>query len=182
MQEILKLSDSYIAKTADPMLELKVKMLNINLPVGHRILQECLPLYEYAWFIEQVRAYIESGMTRDKAVTLSVQDSIREGIFKDFVRKHGSEVENMLYTQFNLDDALKVRYEEGVEDGIERGQLRYLIHQVCGKLQRGDVPEKIAADLLEDEARIAEICELYEACGRREDAVCEQLEKQKDRE
>ena len=27
----------------------------------------------------------------------------------------------MLYTQFNMDDALDVRYEEGVEDGYERG-------------------------------------------------------------
>lgn len=27
----------------------------------------------------------------------------------------------MLFTQFNLDDAMEVRYEEGVEDGIEKG-------------------------------------------------------------
>jgi len=27
----------------------------------------------------------------------------------------------MLFTEWNLDDALEVRYEEGVEDGIEKG-------------------------------------------------------------
>jgi len=28
----------------------------------------------------------------------------------------------MLFTEWNLDDALAVRYEEGVEDGIEKGR------------------------------------------------------------
>ena len=36
-----------------------------------------------------------------------IQDCIRAGIFADFVQKHGSEVVNMLFTQFNLEDAIK---------------------------------------------------------------------------
>ncbi len=60
-------------------------------------------------------------MNRDMAVALAIKDCIREGIFADFVTKYGSEVENMLFTQFNMDDALAVRYEEGVEDGMEQG-------------------------------------------------------------
>ncbi len=121
-EEILKLSDAYIAKTGELMLELKVKMININFPAGHKILRECLPLYEYSWFIERIRTYSKvNGMNRDTAVTLAIKDCIREGIFADFVTKYGSEVENMLFTQFNMDDALAVRYEEGVEDGIEQG-------------------------------------------------------------
>lgn len=178
-EKILKLSDAYIAKTEDPMLELNVRMININLPAGHRILKSCRPLYEYAWFIEQVRSYMERGMSRDAAVALSIQDSVREGIFSDFVVKHGSEVENMLFTQFNMDDALEVRYEEGVEDGIERGiergRLRFLVHVVCGKLRQGESPGKIAADLLEDEGEIARICEICVRCGGQEDAVFHSL-------
>ena len=113
----------------------------------------------------------------------------------------------MLFTQFNMDDALAVRYEEGLEDGIEqgmerglaqgieqgmergltqgmergfaqgmeRGEHRLLIRQVCRKLQRGESPEKIAADLLADEKEIARICEAYQACGPEEDAVYEKL-------
>ncbi len=192
---VLKLSDAYIAKTQEPMLELKVKMININLPVGHRLLGECMPLYEYSWFIEQVRRYMEDGMNRDTAVTLAIKDCIREGIFAEFVTKHGTEVENMLFTQFNMDDALAVRYEEGLEDGIEQGLERglaqgmerglaqgftqgkqqLLIHQVCSKLQRGDSPEKIAADLLAGEKEVARICEAYVSCGPEESAVYERL-------
>ena len=119
-------------------------------------------------------------MDRDTAVTLAVQDSVREGIFADFVREHGTEVQNMLYTQFNMDDALEVRYEEGVEDGIEqgmeRGERRLLVRQVCGKLQKGEAPEKIAADLLTDREEIDRICRVYEECGPEEAAVLARLE------
>ncbi len=178
-EKILKLSDAYIAKTDDAMLELKVKMININLPVGHRVLWDCMPLYEYSWFIDRVRMYGKEGMNRDQSVTLAIRDSIREGIFADFVKEHGTEVENMLFTQFNMDDALAVRYEEGVEDGIERGieqgERRLLIRLVCGKLQKGESPEKIAEDLLADREEIARICEAYRECGPEEAAVCERL-------
>ena len=175
-EKVLKLSDGYIAETREPMLELKVKMININLPVGHRVLQECGPLYEYAWFIERIRSYLSDGMDRDTAVALAVRDSVREDIFSDFVRKHGSEVENMLYTQFNMDDALKVRYEEGLEQGIDQGERRLLIRQVCGKLRKGENPEKIAEDLLADREEIDRIREAYAECGPDEEAVYNRLE------
>ena len=50
-ERTLKLSDAYLEKTNTPMLELMVKVININLSVGHPILERCRPLYEYAWFI-----------------------------------------------------------------------------------------------------------------------------------
>ena len=120
-EKVLKLSDAYIAKTEAPMLELKVKMININLPVGHRLLQDCMPLYEYAWFMEKIRTYWNKWKDRDAAITQAIKDCLEEGIFAEFVREHGSEVENMLFEQFDIDDAMAVRYEEGVEDGIEQG-------------------------------------------------------------
>ena len=106
----------------------------------------------------------------------------------------------MLYTQFNMDDALDVRYEEGVEDGraegkaegraegkiegIAEGELRLLIRQVCAKLHRGDTPDKIAEDLLADPEQINRICSAAETCGFDENTVYENLqveEKNKDR-
>jgi hypothetical protein len=42
----------------------------------------------------------------------------------DFLKRHGSEVSNMLYTEWNWDDALRISKEEGVEEGIEIGEQR----------------------------------------------------------
>ena len=91
----------------------------------------------------------------------------------------------MLYTQFNMDDALEVRYEEGLEEGLEQGikqglsqgERRLLIRQVCGKLRRGESPEKIAEDLLADREEIDWICEAYTKYGQDETVLFDKLDK-----
>ena len=97
------------------MLELQVKVININLPENHALLQKCRPLYEYSWFIQRIREYLGRNKTRDDAVIHALEDCEREGILTDFVRKYGSEAVNMLFTQFNMEGALEVSREEGRE-------------------------------------------------------------------
>jgi hypothetical protein len=36
---------------------------------------------------------------------------------------HATEVLSMLMTEWNWDDALAVRYEEGMEEGLDRGRM-----------------------------------------------------------
>lgn len=160
-EKVMKLSDAYLDKSKAPMLELTVKVININLPENHALLSQCRPLYEYSWFIQRIKDYMADGMNRDSAITQTIKDCEREGIMVDFVRKHGTEAVNMLFTQFNLDDAMEVRYEEGVEDGIEkgieRGELLKLIQQVQRKQQKGLSIEDIAADLEEEPSLIEKI-------------------------
>ncbi len=97
----------------------------------------------------------------------------------------------MLYTQFNMDDALEVRYEEGLEEGLERGiqqgleqgikqglsqgERRLLIRLVYGKLRKGENPEKIAEDLLADRKEIDRICQICKECGFDEEAIFKKL-------
>lgn len=120
-EKILKLSDAYLEKTDSPMLELKVRIININLPVNHPILERCRPLYEYSFFIQKIRDYIDSGKSRDEAIIQAMKDCEQEGIMAEFLREHGTEAVNMLYTEFNIDDALDVRFEEGMQKGQQVG-------------------------------------------------------------
>ena len=130
-------------------------------------------------FIQRVREYQEEELGRDESIRKAILDCQKEGIFAEFVREHGTEAVNMLYTQFNMDDALDVRYEEGVEDGrVEgraEGELRLLIRQVCAKLRQGDTPDKIAEDLLADQEKVDRICSAAKTCGFDENAVYENL-------
>ena len=64
-EKTLKLSDAYLEKTNTPMLELIVKVININLPAGHAILKQCRPLYEYSWFIQRIKDYQQAAYDRD---------------------------------------------------------------------------------------------------------------------
>lgn len=172
-EDTMKLSDVYLDKTSTPMLELSVKVININLPEGHALLEQCRPLYEYSWFIQRVKDYISADLSRDDAITLAVKDCLREGIMVDFVQEHGAEVANMLFTQFNMEDALEANYEEGVEDGIvigkERGivigELQTLMQLVIKKLAKDKSPEIIADELETDLNTVKKICDAVQTHG-----------------
>lgn len=71
----------------------------------------------------------------------------------------------MLFTQFNMDDALEVRYEEGIEEGREEGELLRLIKQVCRKLEKGKEADIIAVELEEEPEIIDSICTIAKTCG-----------------
>ena len=177
LEKTLRLSDSYIEKPDSLMLELVAKVININLPENHAILRKCRPLYEYSWFIQRIREYMRRGQERDTAVLQAVKDCEKEGILAEFVRKYGSEVVNMLFTQFNMDDALEVRYEEGREDGIEQGrkegkeegkeegEFLKLIKLICLKLKKEKTVKAIAEELEEEESKISQICAVAKKCN-----------------
>ncbi|MDE7225165.1 MAG: Rpn family recombination-promoting nuclease/putative transposase, partial [Acetatifactor sp.] len=120
-EKILRLSEAYLEKTEHPMLELEVKVININPSSGHKLLRECRPMYEYSWFIQQIKNYLADDWSRDDAISQAVKDCLDNGIMVEFMREHGSEAVNMLYTQWNWDDAMEVEREEAYEDGVEAG-------------------------------------------------------------
>lgn len=172
------LNAAYLDKTIVPMLELNVKVININLPVNHDILRKCKPLYEYSWFIQRIKEYLALENDRDSAIIQAMEDCEREGIMVDFVREYGSEAINMLFTQFNVDDALEVSYEEGYEDGFENGrtegEIRKLIHLVCRMLQKGKEAAVIAGELEEEPVMIEEIATAVRERGFDDiDGICE---------
>ncbi len=109
------------------------------------------------------------GVSRDEAIRQAIKSSLDAGIMVDFIKEHGSEVENMLFTEFNVDDALEVRYEEGVEEGMEKGlakgEYMKLIQLVLRKLKKEKSPAEIAEELEEDAAIIQRICQAAGQCG-----------------
>ena len=102
------------------MMEAAVKVINVNLHKGHPILKRSPTLKQYAQFIERVRSHIKlDGMNRDEAILASVESCVKEGILEDFLRKHGSEVINML-TGITLEELYEIREEEAEERGAAR--------------------------------------------------------------
>jgi hypothetical protein len=63
-------------------------------------------------------------------------------VLKGFFEKNGSEVINMLFDEWKLEDALVVEREEGIEEGIEKGQ-----NMVLELMDEGYSPEDIRARL-----------------------------------
>ncbi len=159
--------NSYLEKGETTMLQLSVKVININLTSAHPLLSVCRPLYEYSWFTWKVREHLSERKSRDDALAMAMDESVRQGIMTEFIAEHGSEVRNMLFTEFNLEDAREVWQEEAREDGKAEGILVgrncTLIEQTTRKLRRGKTPEVIAKELEADEGEIQAICRAAEA-------------------
>jgi len=119
----MRLSESFEFES-ESSLELVVKAYNINKGRNPDILSRSRSLSDYGEFIAEVRACYGRQKDLKQAVRTAVKSCIGRGILVDFLARHGSEVENMLFGEWNWDTALEVRYEEGMEDGVARGLLQ----------------------------------------------------------
>ena len=101
--QILKLSDSFPkgrdSKESD--VEVKVHMINIRPQYKSSILENCKPLSEYSWFVEEIRKNnetMEIGPSVDKAI----DDMPIDYELKEFLVIHKAEVRNMLSLVTNV--------------------------------------------------------------------------------
>jgi hypothetical protein len=118
-QAALKLSDAFADKTVLPELELTVKVFNINEGRNADMLKRSETLHGYAAFVGKVRGFVVETGSLAKAMPQAIDWCIRHGILSDFLETNGSEVRNMLLTEWNWDDALRVREQDGVKKGLE---------------------------------------------------------------
>lgn len=115
----LKLSDAYRESSGEEMLDLKVKMININPDQQHEILEKCPVLGEYSQFVEVVRKHQRTG--GENALQNAVDECIKRGILSEYLRKKGSEAVNMLMAEYDYDMDIKVQREEAKEEGKAEG-------------------------------------------------------------
>jgi hypothetical protein len=119
----LLLSDAFEGGNGEKrLLELEVKVYNINDGQNAEILAKSEALKDYSSFVSRVRENIaEREWDLGSAVEEAIAYCIRNKIMSEFLGKHGSEVRNMLFTEWDMDEALAVRFDEGIELGIEKG-------------------------------------------------------------
>lgn len=137
------------------MLELEVKVININLSSGHKLLEQCRPMYEYSWLIQRIKDYLAKEWNRDDAIVQAVKDCREKGILVEFVQKYESEAINMLYTQLNLEDAKEVWQEEAYEDGRDAGRAEGDLNRSRQSIMDlpedlGEIPEDIRCRINEE--------------------------------
>jgi hypothetical protein len=114
-----------------PDLELVARVYNIKKGHNQAMVQKNETLSGYVQFIAKVREF-ETALSGGKkpadvsredrkdmmktAITQAVQWCIDHNILKPFLERNGSEVINMLFGEWNLEDALVVEREEGREE------------------------------------------------------------------
>ena len=148
-ENTLRLSDAFrrlnISGTESlPSLELIVRVLNVNVGHNEKIFEKCDVLRGYAVFIGQVRGHQRAGMTLEVAIASAIDFCVENGILVEYLKDKGSEVRNMLFTEFNLEEAKEVWFEEGREEGREEGIEAKGLEIARAMFAEGDSPEKIS--------------------------------------
>ena len=125
-KEVMHLSDAFLQKEAEYQLELSCEVYNINPGNNVVVMEASRVLNGYTTFVEKVRMYINEEHEIKEAVSLAVEDCIRQDILSEFFRIHRKEVEEVAALDFTFERREELirrdSFEEGIEKGIEKGR------------------------------------------------------------
>ena len=131
-QKVLHLSDLFekpedlgITGKNNPLLELEVKVININEGKNTEIINRCKKLSEYSMFIGKFQELFKIYKNRKKALKKAIKHCHEHDILVEFLEIHGRRVLSMLY-EWKLRDAKKVWKEESREEGLAEGRAEGL--------------------------------------------------------
>ena len=102
-------------------LELVVTSYNINHGLNQPLLGKCPYLNDYSILVGEVKVGISAGLNRREAIRLAVKNCLAKGVMSGYLENHAEEVFNMLALEWNLDDALQARFEDGRDEGRNEG-------------------------------------------------------------
>ena len=125
-----------------------------NAAVQAALIERSQSLKEYSQFIYQLQLGKRQGQSFEEALIHAIDYCVEHHIMQGFLEKHGSEVRNMLYTEWNMEDACRVAAEEAREQGEANG-IRKSIRTLKGVLSPEVLAEKFQLPL-EDVLRILE--------------------------
>lgn len=131
LEQVQTLSDAFINPAGENSVELKVKVININSGKAHEILKKCGILREYSQFIDTVRKYSKE----ENSIKKAIRECIECGILADYLRRKGSEVENMLIAEYSYEEDIQVKQQEARQEGRREGRQEGLL--LSGRIFQG---------------------------------------------
>ena len=116
---------------ADPDIEVKVRMININHGHNRAMLSNCKPLSEYAWFVAQVmNNQADSGNSEEdtqagigRAIDRAIDEMPEDFEIRTFITANRAEVKDMCLTEYNEEEAMEMLKEEGRQEGLQETRL-----------------------------------------------------------
>jgi len=122
----LKLSDAFkdieglkLSRGDEKPLELIVQVYNVNHGHNPEILKKSETLDGYSIFIGKIREYQKKQNSLEKAAKSAINYCIKNNILREYLEANSSEVLNMLFGEWNQEEAIEVAREEAREEGIE---------------------------------------------------------------
>ena len=119
LKKEMRLSDAFGGDSNS--LELVVTAYNINYDLEQPLLAKCRYLQDYSILVGKIKEGIRLGLSRHDAISHAVKFCLNNGLMKGYLEYNSQEVFNMLALEWNMDDALQARFEDGYENGRNEG-------------------------------------------------------------
>ncbi|MDR0896390.1 MAG: Rpn family recombination-promoting nuclease/putative transposase [Oscillospiraceae bacterium] len=103
-------------------LELEVTVYNVNKDKNAALIQRSRMLWGYVTFIGKYKEKIKAEKAPEDAIREAIDECIDEDILAEYLREHGTEVRNMLLTEWSNEQAMRVQRKEGIEEGEVKKQ------------------------------------------------------------
>ncbi|MEF9946606.1 MAG: hypothetical protein RR869_09365 [Lachnospiraceae bacterium] len=146
---ILRLSDAYRTKEEKPMLDLIVKVININPEESHEVLERCPVLKEYGIFVDTVRKY--QAINEPEAIKAAIHECITKGVLVEYLNRKGSQVNSMLVAEYDYDLDIQVQREEAAEEAAIKAELNVRAECILELLQEmGNVNSDLTRRIKEE--------------------------------
>lgn len=91
------------------------------------LIDSFMNLYEYAYFVDQVRYYLEQYQGQlEYAVDCAVSECIQADILKEFLIRHRAEVKTVILTEYDAKQHIEAEKSESYLEGKADGEARLL--------------------------------------------------------
>ena len=114
------LSNLFWPTTAEPALELKAIMLNINKGHNQELMNACHTLRDYSEYVARIRNY-STELPLSDAVEKAITECIHENILRDFLLKNRAEAKAMSIYEYDEEKTMRMFQEEAFENGTQAG-------------------------------------------------------------
>jgi hypothetical protein len=152
-------------------LELEVTVYNVNRGQNAELVKRSRMLTGYVSFIGKYKEKIKDGIAPEDAIAEAVDECIDENILTEYLTKHGSEVRNMLITEWSNEKAMRVQRMEGVEEGEVKGEAKKQREIALAMIEDNEPIEKIMRYTKLPQAEI-EAMQLMHKTRIAEGAIC----------
>lgn len=104
------------------------------------LMQSCKRLNDYSYFINQVDAGRNQGLSLKLAIAKAMDTCIKNDILKDILTKNQAEVVDMILSHYDKKQYEQTLREEGFEDGCKKQREQDIVYM----LSIGKTPEQIS--------------------------------------
>jgi len=129
-----------------PLLELQVRVININEGKNDEITSRCKKLSEYIMFMGRIRAYGHELGNREEAIGEAIKYCKVHDILREYLEIHGSEVLSMILTEWNTEDAIAYARKESREEGLNEGrenEREYILNLISQGLSAEEIKQQL---------------------------------------